>query len=69
MVMMRQNQGQKEETWDFGASPMINVPGMDPATFQPKTPPAGWKKQMAEPQPAGGVAPGTPTGRPAPGRP
>jgi TIGR03009 family protein len=61
-VVMRKNNGQEEETWDF-PSPLINVK-IDPSSFQYVQPPAGWKVQQAQAPATPGTPPGSGPGIP-----
>lgn len=60
-VVMRKNNGQEEETWDF-PSPLINVK-IDPSAFQYVRPPQDWKVQQAPGTPPAGN-PALPVARP-----
>jgi TIGR03009 family protein len=62
-VVIRKNNGQEEETWDF-PMPAVSVPGVtkDHFKFIPVPKELGWKMQQAQ-QPSS-VTPGTPTGQP-----
>ena len=62
-VVMRKNNGQEEENWDF-PQPRVNVEGVNREHFTPVQPPKDWKVQRAQaqaapPQPRV-VRPGTP---------
>lgn len=53
-VVMRKNNGQEEEVWEF-LQPQLNHPAIKPGDFQYVAPPKDWKfqqSQTAAPQPA-----------------
>lgn len=66
-VLMRKNNGQEEELWEF-LQPVLNHPNIKPEIFRYEPPPKDWKFQQAQTQqPPGGtgkeprvVRPGTP---------
>lgn len=49
-VVMRKNNGQEEEHWDF-PQPRVNVEGVTLEHFAPVQPPKDWKVQRAQAQP------------------
>ncbi|OWK37951.1 hypothetical protein FRUB_07071 [Fimbriiglobus ruber] len=64
-VVMRKNNLQEEEAWDF-PKPAVNLPGITDKDFKPVAPPKDWKfEQVSVPQ----AAPGVPTGQPRVARP
>ncbi len=60
-VVIRRNNGQEEETWNF-PDPGVSVPGIVKEHFQPAALPKDWKVEHVQ-QPSS-VGPGTPTGQP-----
>lgn len=63
-VVIRKQNGQEEETWDF-PQPVVNAQGVKSADFVFVPPPKDWKVQKA----AGPGAPGVPAGQPRVARP
>lgn len=47
MVVMRRNNGQEEEVWEF-TRPRVNVEGIKPTDFQFVPPPKDWKVERAQ---------------------